>query len=659
MSRQILNRGSAPGAGDGDSAYVGGGKINDNFEELYGYINLMNRLDIIETANGFSLVDQDLTINADWVWFINNSEYTNPDAVAFLDIAFSASGNSRLVYIVPNATNGFTMIDGDETTGTPATPALPNGGMYVTYFVVTDTTIETPADTYNGDSLVNKENISNKTDVVAGNETSSSLYASIKGIVDWFSAAKIRSILGITTLSGENTGDQDLSSYAPLASPAFTGTVTGIDKTMVGLSDVDNTADLDKPVSTAQAAADAQVLADANAYTDSGLALKLDASAYNDRYKGKYTSLGALETAHPTANAGDYAQVDAGSGSDVVNYNWDAEEGWVEGGSGSGATNTDALPEGSSNLYFTTARVLATVLTGISFVTGGEIVSTDSVLVAFGKLQKQINDLLTAVGLKQDALVSGTNIKTINGSSILGSGDIVVGSGDMTTNTDQTVSGIKTFLAGKFGLRNAANTFTSFFTNANTASRTYTLQNRNGTLADDTDLGLKVNKAGDTMTGQLVLPASTSTLAPIRLPEGVTKSTSPTTGDIQNLTDVVQIRKNSAWYSFMFANAPNTDLNTGASKAMTVDSTGMPTTVDLQSIVVNTVALVSGVATITISGVTTSSICMGTQIITPSGTLSNSYKAVCTASTLTITAIDTAGSTVTTDNSTLSYTVLL
>lgn len=39
---------------------------------------------------------------------------------------------------------------------------------------------------------------------------------------------------------------------APLADPTFTGTVSGVTKTMVGLSNVDNTADTDKPVSTAQ-----------------------------------------------------------------------------------------------------------------------------------------------------------------------------------------------------------------------------------------------------------------------------------------------------------------------------------------------------------------------------------------------------------------------
>lgn len=53
-----------------------------------------------------------------------------------------------------------------------------------------------------------KENTLNKTDVIAGNETSSSLYASIKGIIDWLTDTKIRSILGISTLSGSNTGDE-------------------------------------------------------------------------------------------------------------------------------------------------------------------------------------------------------------------------------------------------------------------------------------------------------------------------------------------------------------------------------------------------------------------------------------------------------------------
>lgn len=41
----------------------------------------------------------------------------------------------------------------------------------------------------------------------------------------------------------------------------------------------------------------------------------------------------------------------------------------------------------------------------------------------------EIEELLDSVGDKQDKLVSGTNIKTINGTSILGSGNIVIEGG--------------------------------------------------------------------------------------------------------------------------------------------------------------------------------------------------------------------------------------
>jgi hypothetical protein len=109
-------------------------------------------------------------------------------------------------------------------------------------------------------------------------------------------------------------------------------------------------------------------------------------------FLGKYTSLAALEAAYPTATAGQYAQVDAGPGSDVQNYNYDTEEGWILGGDGLGATTTDELIEGNTNLYFTYVRVRATLLTGLSLATGGVIADTDTVLQALGKLQYQITN---------------------------------------------------------------------------------------------------------------------------------------------------------------------------------------------------------------------------------------------------------------------------
>ena len=184
-------------------------------------------------------------------------------------------------------------------------------------------------------------------------------------------------------------------------------------------------------------------------------------------FKGLHASLAALQAAHPTGAAGDYADVDAGAGVDVVRYLWDVTDAeWVAqaaaGGSmtaaqvktayesnpdtnaytdaekskldgvAAGATanaDTDSLAEGVTNQYFTEPRVRSTVLTGLSLLAGGVITAADSVLSALGRLQKQISDAVTAIGEKQDTLVSGASLKTVNGNSLLGSGDIAISGG--------------------------------------------------------------------------------------------------------------------------------------------------------------------------------------------------------------------------------------
>ena len=49
---------------------------------------------------------------------------------------------------------------------------------------------------------------------------------------------------------------------------------------------------------------------------------------------------------------------------------------------------------------------------------------------------KDKKDLMRYFGLKQDLLKSGKNIKTINGSSLLGSGDLVITGGGGNYNVD-------------------------------------------------------------------------------------------------------------------------------------------------------------------------------------------------------------------------------
>lgn len=122
-----------------------------------------------------------------------------------------------------------------------------------------------------------------------------------------------------------------------------------------------------------------------------------------------------------------------------------------------------------------------------------------------GTLSSQ-TDLQTALDAKQDDLVSGTNIKTINGSSVLGSGDLVVGGGmrkyvNTTLQTASIVAPGET-LVGSYLI--PANTFVSngsfeFYLKAGHSSGSSSLQAR-----------LYINTSS-TLTGATLIATSGST----------------------------------------------------------------------------------------------------------------------------------------------------
>lgn len=165
-------------------------------------------------------------------------------------------------------------------------------------------------------------------------------------------------------------------------------------RTNLGLGNVDNTSDLDKPVSTAQAAADTAVLnAAASDATTKANAAEADAIAastpiahisdFNNPHSVTKAQVGlenvdntsdlnkpistatqtALNAKEPTITAGTTAKF------------WRGDKAWTD--------------------FATTVR--ASILTGLSLATGTVIAATDSVLVALGKLQKQITDNLSTL----------------------------------------------------------------------------------------------------------------------------------------------------------------------------------------------------------------------------------------------------------------------
>jgi Major tropism determinant N-terminal domain len=104
------------------------------------------------------------------------------------------------------------------------------------------------------------------------------------GAVSTAVSALTKSSVGLANVDNTSDANKPVSTAAqtaldlkaPLADPTFTGTVSGITKAHVGLGNVDNTADSAKPVSTAQATAIAtaksEAIADATAQVNAVIA---------------------------------------------------------------------------------------------------------------------------------------------------------------------------------------------------------------------------------------------------------------------------------------------------------------------------------------------------------------------------------------------------
>lgn len=159
---------------------------------------------------------------------------------------------------------------------------------------------------------------------------------------------------------------------------------------------------------------------------------KLDKIDYVQHYKGLYTSLLSLTTAFPTANNGDYAHIDIGTGNDRQTAIWDGDDNkWViSSSSGGNVSNTDEISEGNTNLFFTSERVRSTTINNIS-VNNNPVSVGDTYETAFSKLKTQLeqsggnsNDILdlnlidiadkiqTTMNLTPDVnnYIDGTNI---------------------------------------------------------------------------------------------------------------------------------------------------------------------------------------------------------------------------------------------------------
>ena len=178
--------------------------------------------------------------------------------------------------------------------------------------------------------------------------------------------------------------------------------------------------------------------------------------------------------------------------------------------------STDAVTEGSTNLYFTAARVRAALLDGLSVATNAAITAADSVLGAFGKLQAQITGLIAELANKQplSALLTNTtaSFTTAQESKLAG---IATGA---TANAADAALRDRTTHTGEQAISTITNLQTSLDAKAGTATVTTVSASRDLTSSDDGKT-LEMTNPALTLTIPTGLPAN---FACIVIPNGTT-----------------------------------------------------------------------------------------------------------------------------------------
>lgn len=249
----------------------------------------------------------------------------------------------------------------------------------------------------NANDAVNKGQLDLKVDKITGKGLSTEDYTTAE-------KSKLASITAIFTTALQSSYDNAVNWITTNGTNLLnhltnTSNPHSVTKSQVGLANVDNTSDLNKPISTAT-----QTALNNKADLVGGLVPSSQLPSFVDDVL-EFADLASFPTTGETGKI--YIAIDSGK-----QYRWSGTN-YIQITNGLIASTND-VPEGGSNLYFTTARVLATALSGLSLVTGGTIISTDTVLQAFGKIQKQINDLITTVNGKFN-IPTGNSNQYLNG----------------------------------------------------------------------------------------------------------------------------------------------------------------------------------------------------------------------------------------------------
>ena len=313
-----------------------------------------------------------------------------------------------------------------------------------------------------------------------------SAYIQVNSVTSW------GTITG--TLSNQTDLQTALNLKAPLASPTFTGTVSGITKSMVGLSNVDNTSDVNKPISSAtQTALDTKAPLASPTFT--GTVSGITKSMVGLGNVDNTTDLNKpISTATQTALDGKEPTITAGTSNQ-----------YYRGDKTFQSLVTTAVAEGT-NLYFTNARsrsAISLTTTGTSGaatydnITGilnvpAYLGGVTSFNTRTGAITLTSGDVTTALGFTP---VTDARTITINGTTY-----------DLTANRSWTIaSGVTSFNTRTGAITPTAGDYTTALVTEDT--NLYYTNTRSRNAISLTTTGTSGSATYDNTTGILNIPA--------------------------------------------------------------------------------------------------------------------------------------------------------
>ena len=462
MAQQTVNIGSSANKGDGDPLRTAFTKINENFAEIYADVATL------ETATGTSSGGT-LVVNA-----IQGS-VLGEDSTLIVDATTSTVDASRLTGTLPaidgSALTGVTVstLAYSSLTGTPTTIAgygitdafdgefssLANTPTTIAGYGITDAYTKTEVDNAITSSVL-PAGSTQSIDIVAADSTV--LVDSVNGTLNATTLTGALPAIDGSALTGITVSALDGDVKGSVFADDSTLLVDGVGGTIAGpISSINWMAASDSYLTISNGGSTGpgpiQIVASANLDLSSGNNNDINITPHGSgRVKVSDGAFGIVEAANFIGHADETMYLSSKTtGAESTHITLDSTSGvattmygavdFVSGGSvdftGSTVTGLNVTGDITGSVYADDSTLLidgvngtlnATALTGAlpaidgSALTGittafSNITSTPTTLAGYG-----ITDA-------QSALVSGTNIKTVNGESLLGSGNITISGG--------------------------------------------------------------------------------------------------------------------------------------------------------------------------------------------------------------------------------------